>query len=342
MRKVLIIGGTGMISEAITARLLSDGATEVVHLNRGSKPSPEGVRSIQADRSDKQSLREAIQSEQPFDCVIDMAAFTAAHAKDAVEVFSGMTKQYLFCSTVDVYSKNADYYPIDEAHPRKPSLSFPYAYGKREAEDVLLAAYEQQNFPVTILRLAQTYGGTSNAIASLGGGEYQMRRLREGRPIIVHGDGSSLWVACHRDDVAVAFANAIGNKNSIGRAYNVTGEEWMTYNQYWSIVAKALQAPEPKFVHIPTDLLQAMLPKRAEWCAENFQNVTIFDNTAARTDLDFRYSIRWEDGIRAVINELDLQGSIAGSEERVYYDRLLECWQEQVNRLISELRPYDN
>ncbi|WP_164775366.1 NAD-dependent epimerase/dehydratase family protein [Paenibacillus glycanilyticus] len=340
MRKVLIIGGTGMISEAITGRLLAEEMTKVVHLNRGSRPSPDGVRRIQADRGNKQSLLEAIQCESEFDCVIDMAAFSPQHARDAVELLSGKTKQYVFCSTVDVYTKTAKYYPIDEAHERNPAATFPYACGKKEAEDILLDA--SAKLPVTIIRLAQTYGGTSGAIASIGSGEYQMRRLREGRPIIVHGDGSSLWVACHRDDAAAAFVNAIGNKQAVGRAFNVTGEEWMTFNQYWTIVAKALQAPVPKLVHIPTDLLQAMLPKRAEWCAENFRNVTIFDNSAAREVLGFRYTIRWEDGIRAFIRELDQRGLIAGSEELPFYDRLLERWEEHSCSLVQEIRPYED
>lgn len=115
----------------------------------------------------------------------------------------------------------------------------------------------------------------------------------------------------------------------------------MTFDQYWRIVAKALNASEPHIVHIPTDLLKAMLPKRAEWCAENFQHVTIFDNEAAHKDLGFRYTISWEQGIRTVIEELDRRELITNSKELTFYDRLLGCWEEHTNALIREIRPYD-
>ncbi|MCM3627578.1 hypothetical protein M3194_09385 [Paenibacillus glycanilyticus] len=94
-------------------------------------------------------------------------------------------------------------------------------------------------------------------------------------------------------------------------------------------------------IHADRGLLQAMLPKRVEWCAENFRNVTIFDNTAARKEVGYRYTIRWEDGSRAVIRELDQRGLIARSGELPFYDRLLERWEEHASSLVQEIRPYD-
>ncbi|REE80977.1 nucleoside-diphosphate-sugar epimerase [Paenibacillus taihuensis] len=230
-----------------------------------------GVNTLHGDRTDFALFEAQMAEAGPFDCVIDMALFHADEAESAIRAFSGRTLHYIYCSTVDVYSKQGNTYPVTEDGERDASPSFPYAYNKVLSENILLAAHDIRRFPVTIMRPAQTYGGSGTAVPSVADGNYQMKRLREGRPIIVHGDGMSIWVACHRDDVARAFVAAIGNERTFGKAYNVTGEEWMTYDQYWRTIAQELGAQEPAIVHIPTDLLGKLLPKRAEWCVENFR-----------------------------------------------------------------------
>lgn len=252
-----------------------------------------------------------------------------------MRAFAGRTEQYIYCSTVDVYTKRAGRYPVAEDGERGALPSFPYAYNKAASENLLFAAHDPHRFPITIFRPAQTYGGRGTAVASIGDGVSQMKRLREGRPIVIHGDGTSIWSACHRDDVARAFVRAIGNEAAYGKAYNVTGEEWMRYDRYWETAARALGAPEPRLVHIPTDLLGTLLPKRAEWCAENFRYNNLFDNAAARRDLDFRYTIAWEQGIRGVIAELDRTGAIEAAAEQPWYDALLAAWSE-AGRLMAE------
>ncbi|NBC72352.1 NAD-dependent epimerase/dehydratase family protein [Paenibacillus sacheonensis] len=333
--RVLIIGGTGTISTAITEQLLARGDTDVWHYNRGSRLAPEGVRTLTGDRRNFARFEAQMAEAGRFDCVIDMVGFRPDEAESAVRAFTGRAGQYIYCSTVDVYTKQAERYPVAEDGARDALPSFPYAYNKVLSENILLQAHHPQHFPVTIFRPAQTYGGSGTAVASLGDGVSQMKRLREGRPIIVHGDGMSIWSACHRDDVARAFVRAIGNEAAFGRAYNVTGEEWMRYDFYWEAVARALGAPAPALVHIPTDLLSRLLPKRAEWCAENFRYNNIFDNSAARRDLDFRYTVTWEQGIRGVIAELDRTGAIEAAAEQPWYDELLAAWSE-AGRVMGE------
>ncbi|SEO73968.1 NAD-dependent epimerase/dehydratase family protein [Paenibacillus sp. OV219] len=330
-KRVLIIGGTGLISTAITKQLLARSDVEVWHYNRGlgnQAEVSEGVRTIHGDRTDYARFEAQMAEAGPFDGVIDMIGFKAEEAESAVRAFHGRVGHYIYCSTVDVYSKQGNAYPVAEDGERNASPSFPYAYNKVLSENILFAAHDAERFPVTIIRPAQTYGGSGTAVPSVADGNYQMKRLREGRPIIVHGDGMSIWVACHRDDVARAFVNAIGNEVALGKAYNVTGEEWMTYDRYWRIVAQELGVREPSIVHIPTDLLGKLLPKRAEWCVENFRYNNIYDNSAARRDLDFRYTVTWEEGIRDVIRVLDESGAIEAAGERPWYDALLTSWSE--------------
>ncbi len=123
---------------------------------------------------------------------------------------------------------------------------------------------------------------------------------------MVHGDGQSLWCRCHAVDVARAFVNAAGNPNTFGKSYHATGEEFLTWNQHLQIVAEAIGAPEPQLVHIPTDVLARLLPSEAladaaHWTQTNFQFNNIFDNSAAKHDLGFRYTVRWEEGARRLV-----------------------------------------
>ncbi len=124
-----------------------------------------------------------------------------------------------------------------------------------------------------------------------------------------------------------AFVEAVGNAATFGRAYHVTGEEWMPWDRYHQGVAEAMDAPAPELVHIPTDLLSKVLPEKAQWCVENFQYNNIFDNTAAHTDLDFRYTIPWVEGTRRTIQALEDSGGIENSDDYPFYDQVIEAWE---------------
>jgi nucleoside-diphosphate-sugar epimerase len=272
-----------------------------------------------------------------FDCVIDMVTFTPEQAVSAVEIFRGRTGQFIFCSTVDVYYRTPDRYPIREDFDRRPSSL--YGENKVKCEDIVMAAHARGDFAATIIRPAQTYGEGGRLVHSMGFDTTYLDRIRRGKPIVVHGDGSSLWVTCHVDDVGPAFVAAIGNSAAYGRAYHVTGEQWMTWNDYHRGVAHAMDAPPPTLVHIPTDLLAAVAPERAGICKGNLQYHNIFDNAAARADLAFRPSIPWVEGVRRTIAWLDAEGRINNSDDDPLEDRIIAAWQRMGAAMIAEFQP---
>ncbi len=218
--EVLIIGGTGLISTAITRELLARGERVTLY-NRGqtapSVPIPDGATVITGDRTDAARFAADMAATGPFDCAIDMVCYAPEEAEGAVAALRGRVAHYVFCSTVDVYTKPAPTYPIREDAPRVPRPAFPYAYKKRECEAVFEAAHAAGDFPVTIIRPAYTYGEGRGMLSTFGGSLDYLGRLRAGRSIVVQGDGTNLWTACHRDDVARAFAHAAGNAASLGR-----------------------------------------------------------------------------------------------------------------------------
>ncbi|RKU18124.1 epimerase [Candidatus Poribacteria bacterium] len=334
--RVLIIGGTGLISTAITRALIARGDTVTLY-NRGQTEAdiPEGYATITGNRKDYTAFEAQMGVVGNFDVVIDMIGFVPADIESAIRAFRDNIGQFIFCSTVDVYTKPAGYYPIREDAEREPMPSFPYAYNKAKCEHLLGKAHERGDFPVTIIRPAHTYGEGRGLIHSFGlGGAYYFHRIRLGKPIITHGDGSSLWAACHRDDVGQAFAEAVGNKKTFGKGYHTASDEPMTWNQYHQTVAQAMNAPEPELLHIPTDLLFEIAPKAAEWCRENFQYNNIFDNAAAKADLNFRYTIPFVEGVRRIIAWLDARGRIHDKDEPEIYNEIIKRWRHLSTKAI--------
>jgi nucleoside-diphosphate-sugar epimerase len=151
----------------------------------------------------------------------------------------------------------------------------------------------------------------------------------------MHGDGTSIWVASYRDDTAGAFVGAAGNKVSYGKAYNVTGDEWMTHNQMWRTIAKVMNAPEPDFVYIPSLLLAKLSPVEAEWCRENFMHNNIFDNSRAKHDLGFKYTVSYEEGVRRCLAYLYEHDLIENCENYPFYDRIVQEWRTLEKELMA-------
>lgn len=333
--KILIIGGTGLISEPMTHFLLERG-DDLTLYNRGQsqRPTPSGAKTIHGNRMDYRTFETQMAEAGHFDCVIDMVNYLPGDAESVVRAFRGRVGHFIFCSTVDVYRKPATRYPYTEDDVYGGLNA--YSSNKVTCEQILLAAHDPADFPLTIIRPAYTYGEGRGPIHTFGGKTTYLDRIRKGKPIVVHGDGSSLWVACHRDDVARAFVAATGQARTVGKAYHTTGEEWMTWDIYHQRVAQAMGAPKPTLIHIPTDLLGAVAPKRAAIAVENFQFNNIFDNTAAHTDLNFRYTIPWVEGVRRMVAWLDEQGRIEASDQDDFDDRLINAWQQLGSRMGDE------
>ena len=335
--RILIIGGTGIISTGITRLLIACG-DDVVLYNRGLRPSLiEGnYTTITGDRKAFASFENQMLEAGTFDCVIDMVCYQPQEAESAVRAFKGRTGQYIFCSTVDVYTKPAAAYPITESAERLPSEKFPYAYNKARCEELLFAAHQRGDLVVTSIRPGHTYGeGGNNLLHALGSGNYHVDRLKKGQPIIVHGNGTSFWPTCHRDDVSVAFVGAIGNEKAKGRGYHVVGEEWMTWEGYHQGLAEAIGAKAPEFVYIPTDILVRMAPQEAYLTEVNFSYNNLFDNAAASKDLGFRVTVPWVQGARRTVKWLDENSKLEKSEDFPVYDRIIEEWRQVIGNLTK-------
>jgi nucleoside-diphosphate-sugar epimerase len=339
--KILILGGTGNISTPIAKALIAQGH-ELTLFKREAKV-PDWLRSariLTGDRTRRDDFRAKLGSLSDFDCVIDMICYEPEDAQCDIELFRGRTRQFIFCSTVDVYTKTPQIYPVTEQNGILGALpSFPYAYKKMLCEQLLWEAHRRGDFSLTICRPTFTYNETwSPGIHSFGGQSYHLDRLQRGKPIILHGDGTSIWVASYRDDTAAGFVGAVGTAKAFGQDYILSGDEWMTHNYIWRTIARLMNAPEPQFVYIPTDLLTRMAPKKAEWCLENFRHNNIFDNSKAKRDLGFRYTVTFEEGVRKCLDYLSRHNLIENSDQYPFYDRIVEAWRKRTLTLVQEFQ----
>jgi nucleoside-diphosphate-sugar epimerase len=336
MMKVLVIGGSGLISTPMTSQLIAQGEHEVTLYNRGQTEVrySGSVKVLHGDRRDFPAFERQMEELPPFDCVIDMVCYDSAEAQSLIHAFKGRIKHLVFCSTVDVYGKPAVRYPYQENALRKPLNT--YGQNKAVIEDLLMEAHNARAFAVTTIRPAYTYGESRGLIHSLGGSLSYLDRIRRGKPIIVHGDGQSLWASCHAEDVARSFVTAIGNPRTYGKSYHTTGEEWLTWNRYHQIVAEALNAPPPTLIHIPTDLLAELTPERATVVLENFQFDNIFDNSAAHADLGFAYTIPFLKGVQRIYTWLDERNRIPNSDNDPLEDRIIAIWKRAANSALRE------
>jgi nucleoside-diphosphate-sugar epimerase len=337
--KILMIGGTGTISTGIVAQLVARGTDTITVFNRGKRrDSVPGVTTVLGDRTDHAAFEAQMAALGTFDVVIEMIGYSPADAESLVRAFSGRCGQLIFCSTVDVYAKPAPHYPITETNaPDNRHSPWDYAAHKVLCEQILTAASARGAFPLTIIRPVQTYDGLW-VLDSLGSGLRHIDRLRKGRPIIVHGDGQSLWGAVHRDDCARAFVGALANPTAIGKAYHTSPDSATTWRDYQRDVARAIGAPEPTFVPIPVELL-LRCTDRAFVTSANFAYNNCFDNTAARRDLGFAPTISWHDGVKAAWERFRASGRTLDScDDDPFYDRLLQAWEQLSGTMAAELR----
>lgn len=337
--EVLILGGTGTISTGITQQLY-ESDHDVTLFNRGRTEAriPDDVPVIEGDRTDFDTFERRMQEFDRFDCVIDMICFTAEEAESAVRAFGGRIDQFIFCSTIDVYSRPVAKMPVVETASHRPPVS-DYGAQKSKGERIFMDAHDRGDFATTVIRPWDTYGEGNALNHTFGKGTEYIDRIRRGKPIIVHGDGNSVWGSCHRDDVGRAFVNAVGNETAYGEAYHVTSEECMSWNRYHREVAAALDAPDPELVHIPTEVLIEAVPDRTSMLRKHYRFSTVFDNTKAKTDLDFEQRIPWREGVRRTVGWLDDRDMIEDSDGDPTYERLIEEWQ---NTTTAFVRNYDN
>lgn len=302
----LLIGGTGTISMAIT-RLLAEKGWEVHLLNRGNRKAevPQGVHWIQADISDEQAVAQILQGRH-FDCVCEFIGFLPEQVERDIRLFEGKTSQYLYISSASAYHKPVTDYRITEG----TTLANPYweySRNKIACEEVLMKAYREHQFPVTIIRPSHTYDNRNVPLGVHGDkGSYQViKRMLQGKPVIIHGDGTSLWTMTHNWDFAKGYVGLMGNPHAIGEAFQITNDETLTWNQIYAAIARVLGV-ELKAFHVSSeflaatgkyDLLGSLIGDKA--------NSVVFDNSKLKRAVpDFVPTVRFEQGIRDTIENI--------------------------------------
>jgi len=250
--KALFIGGTGNISSACVELALARGI-EVTLLNRGTSghPVPNGAQVVNGDIRDPQSVRAALGS-RSFDMVADFVAFIPEHIETDLELFRGRTGQYIFISSASAYQTPPAILPVTESTVLDNPY-WEYSRNKAACEERLVHAYREEKFPITIVRPSHTY---SAPYVPVEGGWTTIDRMLRGEPVIVHGDGTSLWTLTHANDFAKGFVGLMGNAHAIGEAFHITSDEWLTWNQIHEILAAAAGV-KPTLVHVPSDLIAA-------------------------------------------------------------------------------------
>ena len=327
--KILFIGGTGTISMAIT-RLLAERGEEVYLLNRGNRNAelPQGVRVIQCDINDGAAVREKL-GDMRFDAVGEFIGFVPAQAERDYNLFRDITKQYIYISSASAYQKPLSDYRITESTP----LSNPhwqYSRDKIACEEYLMKQYRENGFPVTIVRPSHTYDERSVPLGVHGDkGSWQvLKRMIDGKPVIIHGDGTSLWTVTHNSDFAKAYAGLIGNIHAIGEAYHITSDESVTWNQIYAIIADELGV-ELKAVHVPSEFLASVSNYDFEGgLIGDKANTVVFDNSKIKRAVpDFTATVRADQGIRQTVRNVlqhpELQ--TADPEFDEWCDRVIEA-----------------
>lgn len=301
--KTLFIGGTGTISSAIT-KLLSEQGCELYLLNRGNRNEdfPANVNILQADINDEDYVSQLIQNLN-FDVVADFIAFHPSQLERDYRLFQGKTKQFMFISSASAYQKPLSDYRITESTP----LSNPYweySRNKIACEEYLMKQYRENGFPITIVRPSHTYDERSIPLGVHGkNGSWQVaRRMLDNKPVIIHGDGTSLWTMTHNSDFAKGFIGLMGNIHAIGESVNITSDETLTWNQIYAAIADALGV-DLHAVHVSSEFLAICSTEdyRGGLIGDKANSV-VFDNSKLKRLVpDFVATTRFDQGIKQTV-----------------------------------------
>ncbi len=275
--KVLFIGGTGIISSACSKLAVQRGI-DLYLLNRGQslRQPVDGAAVLHGDIRDPQSARAAL-GKHTFDAVVDWVAFTPGHVENDLELLRGRTGQYVFISSASAYQTPPGAQPVTESTVLDNPF-WQYSRGKIACEECLLRAYREEKYPVTIVRPSHTYDST---LLPMEGGYTVVDRMLRGQPVIVHGDGTSLWTLTHNSDFAKGFLGLLGNVHAIGEAFQITSDEWLSWNQIFELVARAAGA-QARLVHIPSELIAAYDPEWGAGLLGDKSHSMIFDNSKVK------------------------------------------------------------
>lgn len=335
--KILIIGGTGTISSAITRQLAASGH-DLWLLNRGTRKSevPENVRQVIADIDDTEAVLGQIGNEQ-FDAVCEFIGFLPSQVERDIRLFKGRTRQYVYISSASAYNKPAASHVITEG----TTLANPYweySRNKIACEELLMKEYREEGFPVTIVRPSHTYCERSVPLSvhGLKGSWQVVKRMMEGKPVLVHGDGSSLWTLTWNEDFARGFIGLLGNPKAIGEAFQIMSDEQLTWNQVYECVGRALHVT-PRLYHVASDFLAAVSPKEWDFTGNLLGDkvvTVVFDCTKLKRAVPgFQATVRFDEGVRRCVDYIlahpELQ--VEDPDFDAWCDRVIEA-QENVKQ----------
>ncbi len=328
--KALFIGGTGTISTAIT-RLAPSCGFELYLLNRGNKSElvPQGVKVIEADINMEEDVKNKLQG-LTFDVVADFIAYDVEAIKRDVRLFAGKTKQYIFISSASAYQKPLSSPFITESTPLANPF-WEYSRNKIACEEYLMEEYRKNGFPITIVRPSHTYGDAHVPVAIHGKkGSYSViKRIKEGKKVIIHGDGSSLWTVTHNTDFAKAFIGLMGNIHAIGEALQITSDESLSWNQIYEIIGSVLDK-KPQIVHIATDTLVKANPDLYGGLLGDKTHSVLFDNSKLKRLVpDFTATVRFDQGVRRTLDYIEKHPELQleDPEFDAWTDKMIEAYE---------------
>lgn len=335
--KALFIGGTGTISTAIVNRLVKELGWEVWILNRGNRNDvvPEGTHRIIADINDEADVTKKLEGLY-FDTICEFIGFHVSHVERDYRLFKDKTRQYIYISSASAYHKPAASYIITEG----TTLANPYWQYSRDkiaSEEFLMKKYREDGFPVTIVRPSHTYDERSIPVGAHGkNGFWQViKRMMEGKPVIIQGDGSSLWTLTFNTDFAIGFTGLMGNRHAIGEAFQITGDEALTWDQIYHTIADALGVKLNAY-HVATDYLAAVGDKYGYDFTGGLKGdksvSVVFDNSKLKRAVpDMRTTVRFDQGVRIALDYI-----LAHPEECQKEDPEFDAWCDRVIEALEK------
>ncbi len=323
--RVLFIGGTGIISSACS-RLAAERGIELYVLNRGQswRPIPDEVTRLMGDIRDAESARKAI-GKLEFDAVVDWVAFTPEHVESDLELFRGRTDHYILISSASAYQTPPANLPVTESATLDNPV-WQYSRDKIACEERLVRAYREEHFPYTIVRPSHTYDCT---LLPPHGGWTVIDRMRRGEPVVVHGDGSSIWTLTHHRDFARGLVGLLGRDDVVGESFHITSDEWLTWDQIHHILARAA-GTQAEILHVPSEIIHTYDREWGESLLGDKTHSMIFDNSKIKRFVpDFAAAIPFSRGAGEIIAWYD-----ADSSRKVVDEQL----DRTISRIVADWR----